>query len=341
MKIHPEQLARRCLFSLVAVGGGLLLLLTVWGVLLAPIFRRAIISLGGSAGCACDAYFSLFLNPWAVGPLIATGVVVGAVLLWGVAKGVMLLVVNIRFSQQLRQQSTPIPQTIAQQLPRSLKGRKVLLLPRGDGLFCTGLLRPRVYVSQALISSLAREELAAALAHEAYHLMRRAPLQLFLAIWIEQTFFFLPPAKKLLDDYRLLEELAADAHAQMASGPSVLRSALEKTLTLRSQFPQMHPANAVFFFHPAEARIVYLLEGKLRSRGKPISLFLSATVLVGVLFAAAVPFVGAVARGPLASQSTLGQCIKEEPQMCGEDPRNMTPLSEQSCESGGGQCHRL
>lgn len=79
--------------------------------------------------------------------------------------------------------------------------------------FCTGLLRPRIYVSDGAIRTLAHDELDAVLAHEGHHARYRDPLRIFFARTLSDSLFFLPVLRRLADRYAALAELAADGAA--------------------------------------------------------------------------------------------------------------------------------
>lgn len=84
--------------------------------------------------------------------------------------------------------------------------------------FCTGLLRPRIYVSRGTLDLLNDDELLAVVAHEAHHARRRDPLRLFIARALADALFFLPVLRRLADRYAALAELAADEAAVRRSG---------------------------------------------------------------------------------------------------------------------------
>jgi Zn-dependent protease with chaperone function len=88
-------------------------------------------------------------------------------------------------------------------------------LPRA---FCSGLLRPRIYVSRGALDLLDDEELCAVVAHEAHHARRRDPLRVFIARALADALFFLPVLRRLAERYSALAELAADEAAVRQSG---------------------------------------------------------------------------------------------------------------------------
>lgn len=93
--------------------------------------------------------------------------------------------------------------------------------------FCTGLLRPRIYLSSATLAVLDARELRAVLSHEAHHARRRDPLRVFLGKVIADSLFFLPAARRLDARHAALAELAADRAAVRTTGdPAPLASAL-------------------------------------------------------------------------------------------------------------------
>jgi len=79
--------------------------------------------------------------------------------------------------------------------------------------FCAGLLRPRIYLSDATLELLGVDELDAVLAHEAHHARYRDPLRIFFARVLREALFFLPVLRHLAERYAALAELAADAAA--------------------------------------------------------------------------------------------------------------------------------
>jgi hypothetical protein len=84
--------------------------------------------------------------------------------------------------------------------------------------FCAGWLRPRVYVSTAVLARLSAGELRAVLAHEQHHGALRDPLRIAVGRVLYQALFFLPVLRPLHDRYADVAELRADAAALEASG---------------------------------------------------------------------------------------------------------------------------
>lgn len=111
-----------------------------------------------------------------------------------------------------------------------LTGAADVTVLASDGVhaFCAGLLRPRVYVSAGAVRSLGDAELAAVIAHERMHRVRRDPLRIVTTRLLGEALFFVPPVRLLARRYDTLAEIAADDHALAAVGgdTSVLAAAM-------------------------------------------------------------------------------------------------------------------
>jgi Zn-dependent protease with chaperone function len=94
--------------------------------------------------------------------------------------------------------------------------------------FCAGYLRPRVYISQAALELLSKDELDAVLAHEHHHRRVRDPLRLACGHVLSQALFFVPALRTLFRRYADLAEVNADVAAVRvgAGGRAALASAL-------------------------------------------------------------------------------------------------------------------
>jgi len=116
---------------------------------------------------------------------------------------------------------------LAAQLPvvgvRTVAGREVAIVPgTAPRAFCSGLVRPRVYVSEGAVALLEERELAAVVAHEGHHADRRDPLRLLVARAIGDAYSL----RTLSRREQALSELAADAAAVRRGGAAPLASAL-------------------------------------------------------------------------------------------------------------------
>lgn len=127
-----------------------------------------------------------------------------------------------------RNLSTPLVHA-AEQL--GLASRLDLVATPQPFALCYGWLRPRVLLTTGLIETLDEQELDSVLAHERYHLLQRDPLKILVARALSDAVFFFPLLRDLVDNYLLLQEIAADQHA-LAQGATraTLASALVKVV---------------------------------------------------------------------------------------------------------------
>ena len=123
--------------------------------------------------------------------------------------------------------------------------------------FCTGMLRPKIYISTGLASLVSHPELAAVLWHEELHRRRDHPLWLFLVDAVSHVLFFLPVAAEISRNLMLSSELAADAYAIKRSSRAALAGALHALLTASP--PQALPIRLAGL-SATSARITALLD---------------------------------------------------------------------------------
>jgi len=104
---------------------------------------------------------------------------------------------------------------------------RVIADPRPQA-FCSGYLRPTVYISQRALDLLSEPELRAVLAHEHHHRRVRDPLRLACGRIAGRALFFVPVLRSLWERYADLAELNADRAAVRASAgdQAALASAL-------------------------------------------------------------------------------------------------------------------
>ncbi len=165
--------------------------------------------------------------------------------------------------------------------------------------FTAGLIRPRIYISAGLESSLSPIELRAVLAHEDHHRRELHPLRAFLWELARRSFFFLPLIGDVAAHAALGRELAADRAA--AADPSerrALASAMLKTVTPRT-------AATVAAFGHLRSRIEALHRGNSRIELRIVGARFAATVLAIVSLAVGQ---AAVAAPPHAAHEIAEQC---------------------------------
>lgn len=153
--------------------------------------------------------------------------------------------------------------------------------------FCAGLLRPRVFVTSAMVASLADQELDAVLVHEAEHAHRRDPLRRLAGRAAADVLFWLPLvgwwSRRRLED----AELAADRAAIRRVGRTPLARALRATA------PPVAPAAGAGFDGAGPARVTQLLGDPPPRRRPP----LAACLLSGLGLVLAVSLAMCVGQG--------------------------------------------
>ncbi len=112
--------------------------------------------------------------------------------------------------------------------------------------FCLGLKNPKIYISTGIIEELNREELAAVLKHEEYHLNHHDSLTMMIASVAHSLFPFFPVIGDLINKYRIEREVQADAFAMksMDNSTSALINALKKLLKYPSTENRLYAAIA-------------------------------------------------------------------------------------------------
>jgi hypothetical protein len=125
--------------------------------------------------------------------------------------------------------------------------------------FCLGFWRPRIWLTAGLTNLLTDDELAAVLAHEAYHCRRRDPLRLLISRAVKSAFFFLPLVGNLAKLAELQQEIAADQAVIETMGDDLpLLCSLQKLLTQGTPRTPM-PKATVTPFNVTEARLRRLI----------------------------------------------------------------------------------
>lgn len=95
--------------------------------------------------------------------------------------------------------------------------------------FTSGLWKPKIYLSTGVSSYLTAKEIQAVILHEAHHVIKKAPLMLFVLRILCTLNFFLPINRSLLNLYSTVcEKDADDAAVTNSQEPLELASALLK-----------------------------------------------------------------------------------------------------------------
>jgi Zn-dependent protease with chaperone function len=154
----------------------------------------------------------------------------------------------------------------------------VLIPDHSPYSFCYGLRQPRICLSLGLVELLTEAELEAVLWHEAYHLHRREPLRLALAICLSRFFFFIPLLAELRDHYLTEKEIAADAFAIAHTSRRVLAGALHKLITVQPA-PLIPSLAVVAGLSVTARRVDHLLNPATRPTWQPSRRSMLSTVL--------------------------------------------------------------
>ncbi len=188
---------------------------------LSPIWEICCQGVGKAAAGDTKLGMSL-LAQFAVPSLLAFGVFVLLRRLW----------ITQRFAGSLKASVTPPPTRLARLVADLGMSEHVIVLAAETPLaFCTGLLRPRIYISTSLADALTNAELKAVLFHENHHRRRFDPLRGLLADVLAAVLFFLPIADDLRDLMLTSSELEADRDAVRLVGRPALAGALHSMLT--------------------------------------------------------------------------------------------------------------
>ncbi len=169
------------------------------------------------------------MRPWIS---LLTRITVLSLLAFSVFVTLRRLRITQRFGASLRASVAPPPKRLARLFADLGLAEHVIVLAAEPPLaFCTGLLRPRIYISTSLADALTNTELKAVLVHENHHRRRFDPLRGLLADVFAQVLFFLPIAGELRDLILTTSELEADRDAVQHVGRPALAGALHNMLT--------------------------------------------------------------------------------------------------------------
>jgi uncharacterized integral membrane protein len=254
---------------------------------------RASLALGG-LGLASAIFVVLrLLETWRVGPRAASHVVSvfglhlsyptanldAIVIIFLAALGVVVTALVLTGTVRELRASRRFHHLLAGRYPEELHGALLIDDPEPRA-FCTGLLRPRVYLSTGAMAILDDAALGAVLAHERHHARRHDPLRLAAGRVVARALFFLPELSDLVERQQALAELSADESAVNASPAN--RSALASAMLSFSDAPASAGSAGI-----DPARVDYLL-GDAPSWRFPIALCLAAASVVVLLTTVAV-----------------------------------------------------
>ena len=155
----------------------------------------------------------------------------------------------------------PLPLTLVRAAEAAQIERIACLRGGPPVAFCSGLLRPTVFISEDAVAQLSKAELMAVLHHEKDHAIRREPLRRAARSAAADVLMFLPLVRWWTERQATRSELRADAAAELCVGKPALAGAL-----LVMTEPAV--AMAAFAAH-AELRARRLLGMEVEESGPP------------------------------------------------------------------------
>lgn len=159
------------------------------------------------------------------------------------------------------------------------EGRIVATADTAVYAFCSGLIQPRVYLSQGLLDLLTAEEIEAVLRHELHHVTQRDPLRFFASRVSRRLAVVFPVLAALDDRVRINAELTADRATLAVMPLEALAGALIKVMRVS---PTTEYHSIVAGLSPTDARVAALL-------GRPVHVGVDRRdVLVSLLLAVSV-----------------------------------------------------
>ncbi len=222
-------------------------------VLLAWFIKTAIVLyplLIGAVLVFCSICLSSLLPYVGAGSLIMGTLLVGSLFL--------ILFRTYHFSKSLKI-STSSNKTIDRlAFKHQLQGKIILFDDDRPQAFCLGYWKPKIYLSQGLLSMMSLPELEAVVTHEKQHLINNDNLVTLILYVLRNTFFFLPVVADFVNSYHIQKEIKADRGTIHATGRSGhLISALRKVI----DYPSFNITSINTFSqkHDIEIRVKSLL----------------------------------------------------------------------------------
>lgn len=153
-----------------------------------------------------------------------------------------------------------------------------------------GLVKPKIFLSSALLKVLTQEELKTVLLHEAFHQKSRHPLKNLILSFLADLVFFLPVTNRLRKAFGLAGELRADFHGlDNGQDLSSLLSSLRKIHNFR-----VGPELGLSLYSPVQfndlERLRYLSEGGLKFSWSWLRLVISFLIVLLAFFLTLAPF---------------------------------------------------
>lgn len=162
--------------------------------------------------CGCSSHFVFSNHPYLFTFLILSFFVVFFFLVFIFLKAYLLKRKTSLFMKEiLSNKKNKLSQKLEAVVKKSELSDKVVELTASDiEVFCAGLLRPKIYLSNNFVENLDQSELEAVVLHEQHHVMSFDPLRYYTVKTINNIFFFIPLFAYLSGKFYTSAEIAAD-----------------------------------------------------------------------------------------------------------------------------------
>lgn len=162
----------------------------------------------------------------------------------------------------------------------SLQSKVIVFEYSSPVAFCMGILNPKIYLSNCLVTMMTPKELETIIIHEKHHLNRKDNLILLLLQAVKNMFFFLPIVGDFVNYFHIRKEILADRGVirELGSNNNLI-SALRKVI----DYPPLTVMSVNTFSqsYDIETRVLSLLGNKQVKRAFPFkNLIISLSVLL-------------------------------------------------------------
>lgn len=239
----------------------------------------------------------------------------GASLLWAVLRtGASVVNTHRLIKQSERYAPGRYPRLDAVLARSDLRRLQLRLLDSSRPLaFTVGLWRPRIVLSESMISSLSDEELRAALFHELGHVRNCDPLRLAVVRFLADALWFLPVTGPLARDFvDAVEEGADDWAVGTTRQPIDLAAALVKTAKADVSWP-IPLASSLAGNMSVEGRVERLLGTGVRRRSSTTMQRWVSSGLISLLLLSLLVF--PLDSGEAAAERAMQEAMRRMPMM--------------------------
>ena len=188
-----------------------------------------------------------------------------------------------------------------------VNGNTVILENANELVFTAGFWQPKIYYTQKILNILTKAELESVIKHEEYHLKNKDPLKKLISAFLKDLLPYFPTKNIVLQNYLVLNELAADNNAMLTNSKHNLVSALLKIIDNVSTVSLKFKNNNFVFAGFAEpANRIDILVGKAQFKSKTFFTLISFAVFFFALIISRVGQINAEALVPEFSSAV--QC---------------------------------